>query len=342
MNKIISKQDKTDEFLSLFSSLKKSKMEKCTDMIVIEERIFYLLYFHERHKHWIDKRHSRRIIFNELPDFCFEKHVENAVVVAEVLKGINELPPAGTPNTVLFIALKCLTNRTLPLTTIQQRNKLKKASFTALTYFLHHAYKQKLMFRNRKLVEMITYTNPLLFAKLLLFANSKSLLSMIQYGLRFEFSEKYSLRTHPIFLCAAKLLCWFIDMERFRNNADHGRKAHQACFVDKLQLFCRNFKILLLATFNPHKVRYEVAYALMKYGNVVDFGLLQPYFEQYFPDMDFQSNRPPCLQHACRYVIRSRLDERWRLPYGVWKLPLPRKLSSYLYFSIDEKGNETI
>ncbi|GBM11842.1 hypothetical protein AVEN_26769-1 [Araneus ventricosus] len=342
MNKIIAKQDKTDEFLSLFSNLKKLKMEQLPDQIGIEEKIFYLLYFYERHKNWIDKRHSRRVIFNELPDFCFENHMENAVIVTEILRCINDLPSAGMPNMVLFISLKCLTNKTLPLKTIQQRNQLKKASFTALTYFLHYAYKQRLMFRNRKLMEMITYTNPFLFAKLLFFSNSRSLLSLIQFGLRFEFSERYSFRTPPIFLCAAEVLCWFIEMERFRNNADLQRRAHQAYFIDKLQLFCRNFKILLLSTSNPNKTKYEVAYALMKYGTLDEFGQLQPYFEQFFPDMDFQSNQPPSLQHTCRYVIRSRLDERWRLPYGVWNLPLPRKISSYLNFGVDEKGNETI
>ncbi|GFS45636.1 SOCS box domain-containing protein [Trichonephila inaurata madagascariensis] len=340
----VCEQDKTDEFLSLFSNLSKLNAIDSSkgSTTKIEESIFHFLHFYERHKHNIDRKHIRKIIFSELPNICFVNHVENSIVVAEVLHSINELTPIGTPNIVLFLVILCLAYKALPLETIIKRNEMRKASFTALTYFLHYAFKQRLLFQNRKPTEMITYTNPLLFSKLLFFSESKNLLSLLQFGLRFEFSGKFPFRIHPIFLCASELIRWFIEDGRCWNAEHPQENPRQTDHEEKLSTFCKNFKIILLSTSNPHKIKSEMTNILMKNSDFAYFAELKPYLDTFFPDVDFQSYQPPNLQYICRNVIRKRLDERWCLPYGVWKLPLPRMLQSYLNFGVDEKGNEII
>ncbi|GFS45701.1 SOCS box domain-containing protein [Nephila pilipes] len=341
----ICKQDKTDEFLSLFSNLVRinTKNSNKGDDINIEENIFHFLHFYERHKHNIDRKYIKRIIFSELPSICFENHFENPTLVAEVLHSIHELTPTETPNIVLFLTVLCLRYRALPLKTIIKRNEMRKASFTAVTYFLHYAFKRRLMFRGRKPTEMITYTNPLLFSRLLFYSDSTNLLSLLQFGLRFEFSEKYSFQIHPIFLCAAELLSWFMEHELGLCNAEDPQENFlQIDYREKLSTFCRNLKILLLSTSNPHKITSEMAYVLMKCRNFANFAELKLYLDTFLPNVDFQIYQPSNLQHMCRNTIRKRLDEKWCLPYGVWKLSLPRKLASYLNFNVDEKGNEII
>ncbi|GIY49930.1 SOCS box domain-containing protein [Caerostris extrusa] len=83
-----------------------------------------------------------------------------------------------------------------------------------------------------------------------------------------ETFKKLCFPIHPLFLSAAELLCWFFESERYWNIENPQRRTQHTYFIDKLALFCRNFKVLLLSTYNPHDIENNVAYILMKYSKV--------------------------------------------------------------------------
>lgn len=47
-------------------------------------------------------------------------------------------------------------------------------------------------------------------------------------------------------------------------------------------------------------------------------------------DLSIRTSGPATLRHACRLVIRRRLDYNWQLPDGIYTLPLPERVKHFL------------
>lgn len=202
-----------------------------------------------------------------------------------------------------------------------------------LTYFLRHAYTEKLIMFDSRLPCVQIYHSSIgwQFPVYLAFSwlDHQLLCEMVRYGGMFEFAAEhfnYSLdgtyipkSIHILMLTirASTLLdSSLLYMRDF--NPDH----HKMTKFKKLLVCC---KLILTDIPNYRRTSTSVLRMLKE-----RFSFVETFRNNVYPHIREDLHAPMTLKSSCRQVIRKTLNAKFLLPHGIYQLPLPHILQRFL------------